>query len=86
MTPFSNKFKKLCFWSIFDPFFPFLGQKNFFSKIRLCHPQLQKVNDKIQRKHPHRQMEGWMKGRTDPILWDPSGYHWRSKIEKRNLN
>ena len=39
MTQFSNKFKKPCFWPIFGPLSPFLGQKDFFKKIRPCHAQ-----------------------------------------------
>ena len=40
MAKFFNKFKKLCLWPAFGPFFQFLGQKNLFWKIHLCHTQL----------------------------------------------
>ena len=93
MTQFSNKFKKLCFWSIFGPFSPFLGQKLFSWKIWLSRTtsygflapcqNLEKVNDKIQRKCLDRQKDGrtdrMMEGRADPISKEPCSYGRGSK-------
>ena len=90
MTKFSNKLKKPCFWPILGPFFQFLGQKTFFSEIpalsrttsyefqALCQI-LEKTYDAIPRKYLERRMDGRTEGRTNPILLDPSGYHWGSK-------
>ena len=99
MTKFSNKFKKPCFWPILGTFSQFLGQKKISWKICLHNfiwvsstmPQLEKVNDTIQRKRLDRRKDG-QKGRwKDPILQDPSGYRRGSKkcithsIRKENL-
>ena len=95
MTQFSNKFKKLCFWSIFGPFSPFLGQKLFSWKIWLSSTtsygflapcqNLEKLNGTIQRKCPDRWMEGQTEGQADPILWELCGYHQRSKNEGQRM-
>ena len=60
MSQFSNKLKKTYYW----PFPPFLGQKTFSWKIQLSHttsyeflalcPNLEKVNNTIQRKRPRQ--------------------------------
>ena len=77
MTKFSNTLRKPCFWLILGPFSQFLEQK----KISLENPalsqttsygflapcqNLEKVNDKIQRKHLDRQKDRWkMDGRMN---------------------
>ena len=72
MTQFSNKFKKPSFW----PIFPIFGAKKIFPEnlalsltisygfLAPC-PNLEKVNDRIQRKRPDRQTEGWAEGQKD---------------------
>ena len=86
MTKFSNKLKN----AVFAPFSQFLGQKKFPEKSSsVTHnftwnssQNLEKVNDTIPRKHLDRQdrrSDRRMEGRTDPILWEPSGYSWGSK-------
>ena len=35
-----KKVQKPCFWGIFDHFWSFLPDGNFFQRIRLCHTQL----------------------------------------------
>ena len=64
MTKLFNKFKKSCFWTIFDPFSQFLRQKKCFRKIRLSDTtsyrllapcqNLEKTNDTIPRKRLDR--------------------------------
>ena len=69
MTQFSNKFKKLCFWSIFGAKKIFLENQTLscttsYGFLATCQ-NLEKVNDTIQRKHPDRWMEGQTERRTD---------------------
>ena len=79
---------------VFGPFwahFPnFWGKKSFPGKsgsvpttsygfLAPCQ-KLEKVNDTIQRKCLDRRKDRQKDGRTDPILWDPSSYHWGSNI------
>ena len=83
MTKSSNKLKKSCFWPIFpilgvkNFFLENLALSRTTSHGILAPCQnLEKVNDTIPRKCPDRwkdgrtdrRMEGWMEGRTDPIL------------------
>ena len=64
MTKFSNKFKKLCFWSIFPIFGankiflenPALSSTTLYEFLAPCQ-NLEKVNDTIQRKRPDRQKD-----------------------------
>ena len=83
MTKLSNKLKKPCFCPIFPifgakkffPKNPALSRTTSHGILAPCQ-NLEKVNDTIPRKCPDkwkdgrtdRRMEGWMEGRTDPIL------------------
>ena len=69
MNTFSNKLKKPCFWPILGSFSQFLGQKKFSSKNPALSrttsygfpapcQNLEKVNDKNQRKCPDRLKNG----------------------------
>ena len=84
MTKFFNKFRKLCFWPIFGAFSQFLGQKHFFlenhalSRTTSCGflapcQDLEKTNDTILIKHPDRQRDTRVDGRTcRPYFVGPS--------------
>ena len=80
MTKSFNKSKQSCFRLIFCPISQYLGQKQFFRKIRLCYAQLttsyeflapcqnsEKTNDTIPRKRPNRRKDG-KTGRPDSII------------------
>ena len=97
MTQFSNKFKKLCFWPILWSISPIFRAKKIFlenpapshtTSYEFLAPckNLEKVNDAIQRKHPHKRMEGKTEGQSDPILKDPFDYCWGSKKNCTNWN
>ena len=69
MTKFSNKLKKPCFCPILWPIFPIFGAKKIFLEnpalsrttsfgfLAPCQ-NLEKVNDRIQRKCPDRRKDG----------------------------
>ena len=75
MTKFFKKFKKPCFWPIFDPFSQFWGQIFFLENPALSRttsywflapPQiLEKTSDVIPGNLPDRRTR--VKGRTDPV-------------------
>ena len=75
-----------CFWFIFPNF----GVQRFFPENQaLSHTtsygflapsqNSEKTNFTIPRKHQDRRTDSRTEGQTDPILYDPCGYHQRSK-------
>ena len=72
MTQFSNKFKELCFWPIFEAkkiFLenPALSCTTSCGFLAQCQ-NLEKVNDTVHRKRLERGKDGRTEGQTDPFL------------------
>ena len=93
MVTFSNKLKKPCFGPILDPFSQFWEQKNspgksgsathnFTCGSSSTMPNFKKTLIEFQE---NVWAEGWIEGRTDPILKDHSGYRRGSNKVKINF-